>query len=361
MPYKALAQKQVITFEGTNKKKKKKARRANSSQQQHSESESDPPNELFSRKKERSQLFSRKKEHMSLDTNGRHEILKQAHQTRQQVACQELAQPEGKVKAGLSFEQVLPWEDAFASAADKVAVLLTQQETTALALRKDPEVTIGGHQEREALEMKLYQGNLDFKDRATSKLAFKGDHGLQNEEADSPMMTEMMEQVGAGLAGVVGQAEEVGQMVEVGVVAEVAKMVKVVVAVAVVVKEAKEAGKVVNLMEAVGVPQAEVGEVVHLMEAVEDRQFKKTIPPRQTMESNEQQSHDLHRAESGICNVTGGRVEETNISLVPKKTTKTLRGTGIWSQSSGLLTCGDKQTVIREERKGREIYMIEEP
>lgn len=58
-----------------------------------------------------------------------------------------MAQSEGKVKAGLSFEQVLPWEDAFASAADKVAVLLTQQETTALALRTDPEVTIGGHQE----------------------------------------------------------------------------------------------------------------------------------------------------------------------------------------------------------------------
>ncbi|KAF0899541.1 hypothetical protein E2562_020748 [Oryza meyeriana var. granulata] len=69
------------------------------------------------------------------------------------VACQELAQPEGKVKAGLSFEQVLPWEDAFAWAADKVAavLVLTQQEMTALALRKGPDVTlkekIGGHQE----------------------------------------------------------------------------------------------------------------------------------------------------------------------------------------------------------------------
>jgi hypothetical protein len=66
----------------------------------------------------------------------------------------------------------------------------------------------------------------------------------------------------------------------------------------VVVKEAKEAGKVVNLMEAVGVPQAEVGEVVHLMEAVEDRQVEEEVHSDQPMPALDQ-FHAVSHAQQG--------------------------------------------------------------
>lgn len=67
------------------------------------------------------------------------------------VPCQVLVQLEGKVKAGLSVEQVLTWEDAFAWTAGKVTTVTPQQEMIVLAPRKDLEAKLkertGGHQE----------------------------------------------------------------------------------------------------------------------------------------------------------------------------------------------------------------------
>lgn len=68
------------------------------------------------------------------------------------VHCQVLVQLEGNVKEGLSFEEVLmTWEDAFASAVGKVAVVAPQQVMIVLALTWDPEIKLkdktGGRQE----------------------------------------------------------------------------------------------------------------------------------------------------------------------------------------------------------------------
>lgn len=49
------------------------------------------------------------------------------------VHCQVLVQLEGKVKVCLSFEEVLTWEDAFASMAGKFAAVAPQQEMIVLA------------------------------------------------------------------------------------------------------------------------------------------------------------------------------------------------------------------------------------
>lgn len=67
------------------------------------------------------------------------------------VHCQVLVQLEGKVKVCLSFEEVLTWEDAFASMAGKFAAVAPQQEMIVLAPTWDHEMKLkektGGHQE----------------------------------------------------------------------------------------------------------------------------------------------------------------------------------------------------------------------